>query len=264
LKLLRVQAPAILITAALAGFAGKQSLLDIIAVTLTLFLLALGLWSIDDYVDRDVDRIVHPGRAIVSGLLDSSTVLKAGVLSLALSLSVSSTRIFIKGDFILPALVTLYIVLGLIAINVHKIVGSRPLQTVIKMTIVASLIGLVLPTAGGFGEKMVSLGLIVGLLNLGSTIILDYMDSISCEEFSVRLTCAGGIIYLLGSIIVWIPYFLGVFEKTCATPIFGLSLCSLTLSIICFTRKVNGKVKVVSALGALFVFWILIIWATSP
>jgi len=264
LKLLRIQALAIFLTAILAGLAGKQNILDISIATLTLFFITLGLWAIDDYVDRDYDKIVHPKRVIASGLLNSHAVLRIGILSLATAIGISSVKICAEGDFALSAMTLIYIVLGLVAINIHKIIRTFSMQTIFKMVIVATLIGLVFPTAGGFSVKIIVLALIVSFFNLGSTIILDYMDSLTQKSYPTQLMHASGTIYLLSGLIVWVPYLLGTFNGICIIPIFGLSLCAVVLSIFCFTRKVDKKVKVVSALGSLFVFWILIIWISVP
>lgn len=260
LKLFRIQAPAILLTVILVGFAGKQSTLSILFSTLTLFFIALGLWSIDDYVDKEYDKLAHTERAIPSGSLNPNVVLKIGILSLVAAVCISSVKVYVEGDFILLIMTLIYIVLGLAVINIHKIIRTYMMQTFTKMVIVATLIGLVFPTAGGFSEKITVLGLIVGFFNLGATIVLDYMDSFTQKSYPNRLTQSGGIVYLLSSLIIWVPYFSGIFNGTCVIPIFGLSLCALVLSIFCFTRKIDRKVKVVSAVGSAFVFWILITW----
>jgi len=264
LKLLRIQALAILLTAILVGFAGKQNILGISIATLTLFFIALGLWAIDDYVDKEYDKLAHSKRVIPSGLLDPNVVHKVGILSLATAICVSSAKIYVEGDYVLLIMTLIYIALGLVVINIHKIIRAYSMQTFAKMVIVATLIGLVFPTAGGFSAKIIVLGLIVGFFNLGSTIVLDYMDSLTQKSYPNRLMHIGGIIYLLSSLVIWVPYLSGIFNEICVIPIFGLSLCALVLSIFCFTWKIDRRVKVISALGSVFVFWILIIWILYP
>ena len=233
--------------------------------TLSIFFITLGLWSLDDYIDRDVDKVIHPTRAIPSGLLQPATVLKVGALSFIISLVIPVIKILVASDFTLLLMACLLVALGIIVINTHRIVKKCYLQNLVKMVIVASLIGLVFPAAGGFGEKMIILGTVVGFSNLGCTIILDYRDAsgdmLVGYQFLGRLMHVAGGLYLLSSLILWVPYFSGSLHQACFTPMVGLTLCLFALSIICFTGKIDKQVisKVFAALGQILIVVILII-----
>lgn len=240
-----------------------KSSLDILFTVLTTYFVTLGLWSLDDYIDKDVDKVMHSTRAIPSGLLQPATVLKVAALSLAISLIIPVIKIFVARDFTLLLMACLFVMLGIIVVNIHRILKTGYLQNLVKMVIVASLIGLVFPTAGGFSEKMIILGTVVGFSNLGCTIILDYMDASGDRligyKFLDRLRHVSGILYLLSSLIIWVPYFSSSLHQACFTPLVGLTLCSIALSIICFTGKIDKKVKVFAALGQILMVVILII-----
>lgn len=267
-KLLRIQTPAILLAVAFGGLAGGKGISDISFALFSIFFLMLGLWSLDNYVDRDVDMRLHPGRGIPSGAFTPEGVFRTSLFFLTVSIIIPAVKFMLLGGVILLALICLAIVLGFITINVRKITRNINAQELIKASLVGALVGLLLPIGGGFGRGVITLGVIVGIFHVANTATSDLQkaeDGLSQNHKpSEKIIFSASALYLLAALIVWVPCYCNIFRNLCFVPTLLLSVSAAVLGGTCLIGGTSTKiVKWAAVTGKASVISILVIEALS-
>ena len=257
-RIFRAQAPAIYLVVALSGFIAGESGAGIMLSVITVALFSIGIWALDDYVDRDLDVVLHPRRVIPSGDLSPRAVLEISAFSLSLSLSSSILKLIFLGDAILAIIVLIELILGILAVELTREDlldhGSRML---LKALLTGAMISLIFPAGGGLSHMMIILGLMVGMAHIANTLAVH--DKKHTKTSLTKILSPS--LYLASMISGWIAYLAEMFHKLTMIPLTLISISELILMMEARRGMQRLRARLVAGIGKISTLAILLIEA---
>ena len=239
-RIFRVQAPAIYVVVALSGFIAGEGGVGITLSVITVALFSIGIWALDDYVDRDLDAVLHPRRVIPSGTLSPRAVLEISAFSLSLSLFSSILKLILLRDVILIIIVLIELALGILAVELtREDMLDHESRMLLKALLTGAMIGLIFPAGGGLSGKVIALGLMVGMAHVSNTLVIH--DGKFIKAMSTETKALASSFYLASMISGWTAYLIGIFHK--------LIIICLTLTSISEIILMMGIKREMSQLG---------------
>lgn len=143
-----------------------QSLLVAVPVVLAFI---IGGNALNDYVDRDVDKIAHPERPLPAGRLAAETVLQIGIAALVAAAVLS----FLLPNYLATAIVIaacLFIVVYELFLKKKGFIGN------ITIGVITGMVFLLGGAVVGSVEHCYAIALMIVLISLGREIGLDIKD----------------------------------------------------------------------------------------
>lgn len=237
---------------AIASFASHgftvESMFTIIAITL----LAAGLFAIDDSTDIEADRIIHPQRPLPSGLISQRSAFVFGLASV------------IVGAYTSLNLKTYQICLFFAIMTFGFVIIFIKLGTLIKALIVSCMIGFLFPFGAFLDLQSMLFGLMIGLPHIGASIAKDYLhvrgDSLrGLPSPPIWAKYLAAYLFLMSSIVVWVPKILRLVGWLYAPPILVTCLCCFILCL----RILKGDYQKVYLLGGIAMTFTLMAFVVS-
>jgi len=257
--ILRVQAPAIYLAIVLLGLIAGESGVGIMLSVITVIFFSLGIWALDDYIDRDPDLVLHPRRAIPSGALTPRAVLGVSALSLSMSLFSSILKLILLGDMILIFIVLIELALGILAVRLtREDLLDHGSKILLKAFLTGAMICLIFPAGGGLSHKVMVLGLMTGIIHAANTLAVHYGEPVKAPSIEIKLLASS--LYLASMIFGWTAYLAGIFHKLIIIPLALISISELIL-MRAGDKADRLKVKLAAGAGKTSILTILLIEA---
>ena len=257
-RIFRAQAPAIYLVVALSGFIAGESGAGIMLSVIAVVLFSIGIWALDDYVDRDLDAVLHPRRVIPSGTLSPRAVLEISALSLSLSLFSSILKLIFLGDAILILIVLIESALGILAVELTREDmldhGSRML---LKALLTGAMVSLIFPAGGGLNHTVIILGFMVGIAHVANTLVI--YDKKSSKTSLIKILSLS--FYLASMISGWMAYLAEIFHKLTMIPLMLISISELILMMEARRGVGRLRARLVAGIGKISTLAILLIEA---
>jgi len=214
----------------MSGFIAGKSLEYILSVLIITCLMMIGLWFLDDYVDRHADKLVHPERLIPSGRLEASSAIKLSIICLTIAVLISFASSLILAAIPLLLFPVVILSLGVIAIIISRegTLDTGPLT--VKITLTGIIVGMTFLLGGGVNYRMLTYALFIGLTHIANS----FISTIGLERaraYHGGLKHVSAAMYSLAIIILWIAYFLqNLFSILTLPLLISLSLCEAGLA----------------------------------
>jgi geranylgeranylglycerol-phosphate geranylgeranyltransferase len=228
---------------------------------ITVFAFIVGGNSLNDYLDRDIDKVAHPERPIPSGKMSPKQVLNISIAAFIISLAAAL--------FLNPA--SLLIVIVAIALMISYELWSKKVGLLGNITI-GLLTGMLFLLGGamvGNLERVWAVALVATLGTLGREIIKDVEDMAGDADRNTlpkRIGAKGAgvvavIVLLVAVVLTPLPYLLGYFPMAYLAPIVVTDAIFIYAAAVQFQNPRNGqrfaKYGMMMALVSFFVGGIL-------
>jgi len=254
----RVQAPVIYLVVVLSGLIAEESGAGIMLSVIMAIFFSLGIWALDDYVDRDLDIVLHPSRVIPSGALSPRAVLGISALSLSISLFSSILKLIFLGDAILVFIVLIELMLGILAVRLtREDLLDNESRILLKAFLTGAMIGLIFPAGGGLSDKVIVLGLMVGTAHVANTLVIPNGKSVKEPPIEIKLVASS--LYLASMISGWAAYLAGIFHKLIIIPLTSTSISEFILMMGVGGRACQLRVKSAAGAGKISILVILLV-----
>jgi len=240
IKVIRPQLIPICYSIVMSGFIAGKSLEYILSVSVITCLMTIGLWFLDDYVDRHADKLVHPERLIPSGRLRASSAVKLSIICLTIAILTSFASSLILADILLLLFPIVILSLGVTVIIVsreERALDNGPLT--IKMVLTGIIVGMIFLLGGGVNYTMLTYASFIGLTHIANS----FISTIGLEmvrAYHGGLKHVSAAMYSSAITILWITYFVqNLLSISTLPPLISLSLCEagLALSLYKTIRK---------------------------
>jgi len=224
----------------MSGLIAGKTPEHILSVLFITCLMMIGLWFLDDYVDRHADKLIHPERPIPSGWLEAGSAIKLSVILLTTAVLISFMSSLILADVLL-----LLFPIAILSLGVTVIIISREERAsdigalIIKMMLTGIIVGMIFLLGGGINHMMLTYASFTGLTHVANS----FISTIGLERvraYHGGLKHVSAVMYSSAITILWTTYFLqNLLSILTLPPLISLSLCEagLTLSLYKTIRK---------------------------
>ncbi len=173
----RLQTPKLLAYALLTCIVAGRSFQETMLLLATVLVLSIGIYSLDDYVDLEADKILHPHRAaVVARNPRLVLLLSMAFLALALGLASLDALTFRRLESLIAC--AGIIVVALPAIYAFKLAREPIAQNLVKSVFTgAALFLLTLMCASLSRPDILAVGALIWAVHVGNVYVSDLLDA---------------------------------------------------------------------------------------
>jgi geranylgeranylglycerol-phosphate geranylgeranyltransferase len=215
---------------------------DIVIAAVVVFFFVAGGNSLNDYMDREVDKVAHPKRPIPSGRLKPNTARTISIYCFAAALIASFFLSFIEATLIVVAAVALMLMYELST----KKKGFSGNLTIGLLTGMIFIFG---GAVVGMIDRTIIIGLMAGLATLGREIVKDIEDMEADFDRNTlpkrigkrRAGLAGSIAFVAAVALSPVPYLTNMFGPGYLLVVLAADAIFIYCSIVHFRNPTRGQ-----------------------